>query len=140
MSEIEQTITVKLPQSIVRRLQRAAEITYRSVDEVLASTVEAALSAPSDLPDELADELAAMHLLNDEALHAAAQPSLSAADQQRLQQLNQEAGEGELTLAEATEQTALLAAYYRSMLRRAQALAVLAQRGYPVLDQQACPE
>ena len=136
MTQMEQTITVKLPQPLVRRLQRAAELTFRSVDDVLASTVGAALSAPPDLPDDLADELAAMHLLNDEALQAAAQPSLSAAEQQRLRQLNQTAAERSLIPAEAAEQAVLLAAYHRSVLRRAQALAVLAQRGFSVLDQQ----
>ena len=101
MTQMEQTITVKLPQPLVRRLQRAAELTFRSVDDVLASTVGAALSAPPDLPDDLADELAAMHLLNDEALQAAAQPSLSAAEQQQLRQLNQTAAERSLIPAEA---------------------------------------
>ncbi len=128
----EKTITVNLPEPAFRKLQRAAELTYRSVDDILTSTINATLVAPPDLPSDLADELAAMHLLSDDALWAAAQPSLSPAEQRRLEQLNHIAGERSLTEAEAKEQAALLKAYHRSVLRRAQALAVLAQRGHPV--------
>ena len=128
----EQTITIKLPEATLRKLRRAAELTHRSVDEIVTSTIQAALVAPPDLPPELSDELAAMHLLSDDALWAAAQPSLSPAQQTRLEQLNHIAGQRPLTQAEAAEQAALLEAYHRSLLRRAQALAILAQRGHPV--------
>jgi hypothetical protein len=124
------TIAVQLPESAFRKLKRAAELMYRSVDEILVSTIDAALIAPPNLPSDLADELAAMHLLSDDALRAAAQPSLSPAEKHRLQQLNHVAGERPLTQAESAEQAVLLRAYHRSVLRRAQALAVLAQRGH----------
>lgn len=126
------TLTVTLPEPIFLKLQKAAEMTYRSVDDLLASTIDATLSAPPNLPDELTRELAALHLLSDEALWAALQPSLSPTEQHRLHQLNHLAGERTLTNAETTEQTALLNAYYRSMLRRAQAIAILKQRGHDI--------
>lgn len=129
---LEQAITVRLAPPLIAKLKRAAELTYRSVDEVLANTINAALVAPPGLPDDLAGELAAMRLLSDQALQAATYPSLAPAQQYRLQQLNQAAGERTLTPTEVAEQTALLAAYHRSVLRRAQALAILAERGYPV--------
>jgi len=96
------------------------------------STINAALTAPPNLPPDLADELAVMHLFSDDALWAAVQPSLSPAEQHRLRQLNHLAGERPLTQAEASEQAVLLRAYHRSVLRRAQALAILGQRGHPV--------
>jgi hypothetical protein len=71
-----------------------------------------------------------MYLFSDEALWAAAQSSLSPAEQLRLRQLNRKAGERPLTDAEKAEQEKLLAAYHRSVLRRAKALAILAQRGH----------
>jgi hypothetical protein len=49
-----------------------------------------------------------MHLLSDEALFAAVQPSLSPAEAARLKQLNHAAGERSLTQAEVSEQAALL--------------------------------
>lgn len=123
---------MKLPSPVIEKLRRAAELTYRSVDEVLASTIDATLIAPPGLPDDLAGELAAMRLLSDQALQSAVYPSLSPANQQRLRQLNQAAGERALTAAEAVEQADLLDAYQRSVVRRAQALAILAERGYPI--------
>jgi uncharacterized protein YnzC (UPF0291/DUF896 family) len=128
----EKTVTVELPESAFRRLKRASELTYRSVDEILVSAIDAALIAPPNLPIELAEELGALNLLSDAALLATAQPSFSPAEQYRLQQLNHSAGERVLTEAETTEQETLLQSYYRSMLRRAQSLAILAQRGHQV--------
>lgn len=128
----EQTLTVRLPASVVSKLQRAAALTYRSVDDIVATTVDAALAEAPNIPAAVAAEFAAMNLLSDQALFAAAQPSLSPAESARLRQLNHAAGERSLTQAELSEQTALLGAYHLSVLRRAQALAILAQRGHTI--------
>lgn len=121
-----------MPELAYRKLQRAAELTYRSIDEILLGAIETTLPSLPNAPVELAEELAALHLFSDEALWAATAPSMSAAEQMRLAQLNQSAAERPLTAAETAEQVNLLAAYHRSVLRRAQALAILAQRGHPV--------
>ncbi len=68
-----ETVTVKLPIPIYRRLKRVAEITYRSVEDVLASTVDAALPLDPNLPSDVADDVAAMALMNDDALMAASE-------------------------------------------------------------------
>ncbi|MCX6029772.1 MAG: hypothetical protein NT169_10780 [Chloroflexi bacterium] len=127
-----QMIEVGLPKPVFAKLQRAAKLTYRSVEELLAATINATLVSPLDLPRDLANELAAMHIMSDAGLWAAAEPSMSPAEQLRLSQLNEMGGERTLTLSEQAEQQQLLKAYYRSMLRRAKALAILAQRGHPV--------
>jgi hypothetical protein len=126
------TVTLTLPDSVLSKLNRAAELTHRSVDEIVAATVEAALTAQVDLPAELEAELAAMRLFSDDALWAATYPSMSAFEQQRLAQLNEAAQDHALTPAEQAEQQSLLRAYNRSILRRAQALAILKQRGHDV--------
>jgi hypothetical protein len=72
-----QTVSVQVPESIFRKLKRAADVTCRPVEEVLAATLNAALPEPSGLPPELADELASMHLFSDDALWAATELSLS---------------------------------------------------------------
>lgn len=128
----EQTLTVRLPASVVAKLKRAAVLTYRSVDDIVATTVDAALIEPPSAPAGVAAEFAAMHLLSDQALQAAAQPSLSSAELLRLRQINYIAGTRALTQAEAAEQEALLEAYHISVLRRAQALAILVQRGHKI--------
>jgi hypothetical protein len=94
------------------------------------TSLEAVLPPIPDLPSAIADELAAMHLFSDEALWMAATPSFSRSEEQRLAQLNATAGERDLTPVENAEQQTLIAAYRRSVLRRAQALAILAQRGH----------
>lgn len=130
----EQTLTVRLPASVVAKLRSAAALTYRSVDEIVATTVDAALVEPPSAPADVAAEFAAMHLLSDQALFAAAHPSLPPANLSRLRQLNHTAGERTLTGAEAAEQAALLEDYHFSVLRRAQALAILAQRGHAIAN------
>ncbi|MGE0824782.1 MAG: hypothetical protein AB7G75_24985 [Candidatus Binatia bacterium] len=129
-------IAVHIPEALFHKLKRTAELTHRSVEDVTVTSLEAALPVIQDLPSDVANELAAMHLFSDEALWAATAPSLSPTEEYRLNQLNTVAGERVLTPAEETEQQSLITAYHRSVLRRAQALAILAQRGHriPVMD------
>jgi len=123
-------IAVQLPEPLFQRLKRAADLTHRSVEEIAATTLEAALPLAPDVPPEIANELTAMHLFSDAALWAATAPSLSPTEEYRLNQLNLAAAERELTGAEQAEQQSLIVAYRRSVLRRAKALALLAQRGH----------
>ncbi len=127
-----QTVTLTLPDAVYFRLKRAAQITYRSMDDIVASTVAASFVSDADLPEGLAAELTAMRFFSDDALWAATHPSMSDAEQQRLAQLNMLVKERTLTLPEQAEQEALLDAYNLSMLRRAQALALLKQRGHDI--------
>ena len=136
---LEQTITVTLPELLIHRLQRVAALTYRTVDDVVASVVDTALSAPSDLPPDLADEIAAMTLFTDDALWSASESSLSPAQQRRMRQLIQSSKEGHLTSAESAELEHLLEQYDIAVLRRAHALALLSQRGYQLPDQPQLP-
>jgi hypothetical protein len=83
---------------------------------------------------DVADELAAMQVFSDAALRAAVEPSMSRAEQRRLALLNSAAGERALTAAEHKEQQALILAYDHSVLRRAKAMAILAQRGHDLSE------
>lgn len=130
-------VKIALPLPLYDRLKRAAELTHRSVEDVLATTVNAALPPDPALPAEVVDDLAALVLFNDEALWAAAESALSPAQQRRLEQLSTVADSRNLTDAESSELSQLLEQYDRSVLRRAKALAVLAQRGYHIPDQTA---
>ena len=134
MAESVRLVNLPVPELLYRRLQRAAELTYRSMDEILAGTLNVALSVPPEAPPEVRDELEAMARLSDAALWAASESSLSPAQQRRLRQLNHIAGARSLTAAEATEQARLLDSYQRSVLRRARAWAILSYRGYALPD------
>lgn len=126
------TIAVHIPESLFLKLKRAADLTHRSVEEVTVTSLEAALPSVSNVPLDIANDLAALHLFSDEALWAATAPSFSSTEEYRLNQLNTVAGERDLTPAEEAEQQSLIIAYHRSVLRRAKALALLAQRGHPL--------
>jgi hypothetical protein len=132
MSSWTPTVSVQLPEAIYRRLKRVAESTHRPVEDVLADTVEVALPQFADLPEDLAAELVAMDRFSDDALQAAAESSLSRAQQRRLNQLTHAGGSRALTPAETAELTGLIEAHDQAVLRRARALALLAYRGYPV--------
>jgi hypothetical protein len=125
-------VAVHIPESLFLKLKRAADLTHRSVEEVTVTSLEAALPDVQNLPIDIANELAAMHLFSDEALWAATAPSLSPTEEYRLNQLNVVAGERDLAPPDEAEQQSLIAAYHRSVLRRAKALAILAQRGHRV--------
>jgi hypothetical protein len=130
-------IPIQLPESLFQRLKCAADLTHRSVEDIAAAALAAALPLPPDLPPDIANELAAMPLFSDDALWAATAPAFSPTEEYRLNQLNVAAAERTLTQAESAEQHSLIIAYRRSVLRRAKALAILAQRGHrlPVTDE-----
>lgn len=132
-------VSLQVPEPIYRRLRRAAELTHRSVEDVLTTTVDAALPSSPDLPSDLADDLSAMSLFSDDALWAATESSLSAAEQLRLRQLTHAGGRRSLSAAEKAEMTRLLDLYDRAVLRRAKALAILAQRGYELPNRSDLP-
>lgn len=129
---MSQTLTITLPDSTLEKLNRAAELTYQTIDEIVAATVETALPGRSDLPVEQATELDAMRFYSDDALWAAVEPTFSAYESRRLGQLSDFANVRDLTEREKAEQSELLDAFDRSVLRRAQALALLKQRGHDI--------
>ena len=136
---LEQTITVKLPELLVHRLQRVAALTYRSVDDVVANVVDTALYVPPELPTALADEIAAMALLTNDALRLVGESSLAHTQQARMNQLIQRSKVRKLTVAESAQLAQLLEQYDLAVLRRAHALALLNQRGYQLPDQNQLP-
>lgn len=133
------------------RLRRIAEVEFAAIvvqTDVLGSKLRVLLTdtgyvdmwASRKLSGRLGFHWERRHLFSDEALWAATRPSLSPAKQFRLNQLNHKAGERPLTQAEEAEQEHLLTAYHRSVLHRAKALAILAQRGHPLPVETELPD
>ena len=125
-------IAIQVPDALFERLKRVANLTHRSIEDIAVTSLEAALPLDPNLPADLADELAAMHLYSDDALRSALLPSFTAIEERKLNQINTAAGERELTPNEISQQSLLIFAYRRSVLRRAKALALLVQRGHPI--------
>ena len=129
-----QTVTLHLPDNIYERVQRTAEMLQRPVEEFLLDTVTTALPLLDDLPPELMEDMAALALLNDQALWRAAQSTMSKAAQKRLDWLLDQQGRRELTSAEQTELEQLMNEYGQVIVKRAQAAVLLKQRGYDISD------
>lgn len=127
------TITVTLPDAIYVRIQEAANATAMTQDEVLTQSV--ALTLPElevDLPDELRTEFRAMSLANDAKLWEVAHSQMDKKRQRQLEQLANLQKERALTLGEQTTLSRLFNEAELVMLRKAEAFAVLARRGYKV--------
>ena len=128
------TVSIEIPDNLFRQLQRRADLMHRPVEDLVIPTLAAGSPANTDLPRDLAAELEAMPNYSDDALWAATKPAISAAERSRLEQLNRLATERELSQVETAEQSELLAAWLRSLARRAQAFSILRLRGQPLPD------
>ena len=131
-----QAITLNLPKTVYKQIQRAAEKAQRPVDEVLIEAVTAVAPVMDTASEKLRAALAQMAYLNDAALWQAARATMSPDQRERLEALHHQQQRQGLTVEEQTEEQALLALYRETLLIRAQAAVLLKQRGYDVSDPQ----
>ena len=125
-------INLELPTSTYRRLEKKAKQSAKSVTELVQDLI---LREAADLPElsaEVEAEISSFNHLTNETLALIAQSTITSDQQQRLAELNSDAGERELSTAEKDQQAQLLEAYQRSILRRAKATAILKQRGFHI--------
>ncbi len=126
-----QTITLRLPEDIYRRLQRAAQLTKRPLEDVMFQTIRGNLPPTvDDLPADLQEDLAAMANLGDEALWAVVRQAQPSAQWRRHQHLLRKNEAGTLTSAEREELDRLRLITDRFVLERSFALALLKWRGH----------
>lgn len=129
------TLTFSVPERLYYRLQTVANQTKRTLPEVLIASAETALAhTESSLPPKIANELASMPHLSIQQLWAATHPTLSQEQLNRFDTLSAQQKKRPLSTSEKEELNALLAEYDRSVLRRAQALALLQLRGESIPD------
>ncbi len=128
---MSQTLPITLPDSLFNILTRIAELTDRTVGEVVASTLETTLVSP-DLPTDLASEMAQMSFLSDKELWRAARSRMTLEENKRTQELADKRQRIGLSTQEKQEADALLLQGDRQMLLRAQAMALLKTRGHDV--------
>jgi hypothetical protein len=129
-----QEVTILLPREIYERIQRAAASASRSVKDVLVEAVIAAAPTANTVPSPTRVALAQMAYLNDAALWQAARATMTPDQRDRLEQLHDQHQRDRLTPAEQEEEQSLLDLYRGTVLVRAQAAALLKQRGYDVAD------
>ena len=85
-----------------------------------------------ELPPELADVIASLRLLDDEALWRAARSKVSDEAVAGLEHLNRKRQFEGLSASEAEQQAALVRQHERTLLVRAEAAALLRERGHDV--------
>jgi hypothetical protein len=127
-----QPVTVRLPKSLYNQIRRRAEISARTLEEELLDVVASAIPSAEGLPEEMTNALSALDLLDGEALLRAAHSHLPAEAVQEMESLHLKRQEHGLNEFEKQTLAGLLQQYERSMLVRAQAAAILKQRGQDI--------
>jgi plasmid stability protein len=128
-----QAVTVNLPGPLYERLARRATRTHRTVEAEIVEAVTTLLpEEPDQLPADMAEAIAALHLLDAEALWRAARTCLAPEKAAELEGLHiKRQGEG-LSASETETVAMLMKEYTRVMLVRSRAAALLKQRGHDV--------
>ncbi len=129
-----QSVTLNLPGHLYNRLKRRAEQAHRTVEAELLEVVASAVPVADELPAELNEAISPLALLDDEALWRAARSHLPAEAAVQMENLHLKRQREGLTEAEAQTLAGLVRQYERAMLIRAQAAALLKQRGHDVSE------
>jgi plasmid stability protein len=127
-----QTLTLKVPQPLYDRLKHRAQRSNRTVEDEAIDLLVALVPTADELPAELAEAISQLSVLDDASLWRAARAQLAPADAGRLEELHRKRQREGLEDAEARELAPLVRQYERFMLVRAQAAALLKQRGHDV--------
>src|SRR5215468_4691797 len=126
-------VTLPVPKDIYDRARQVAAGTAQSVEAVLLQQLQAAFMAPlPPLPPDEQRELEALTSLSDEALWTLAREQMAQDKQTRLQVLMDANSQGTLDEAQRIELETLVAQGQRLGVRKAQAAALLTERGYCV--------
>jgi hypothetical protein len=126
-------VTLPVPEEIYDRARQVAAGTAQSVEAVLLQQLQAAFMAPlPPLPPDEQRELKALTSLSDEALWTLAREQMAQDKQARLHVLMDANSQGTLDEAQQVELETLVAQGQRLSVRKAQAAALLTERGYRV--------
>jgi hypothetical protein len=129
---VVQAVTVSLPEPLYERLARRAQKTQRTVEAELADAVATLPDEPDELPTDMAEAIAALHLLGDEDLWRAARQCLSREKADDIEQLHLKRQREGLSASENEALSMLMKEYTRIMLVRSRSAALLTQRGQDV--------
>lgn len=129
---VSKHLTLNLSDSLYDKLRRRAEEAHRTIEEELQDLMAAGLAASEALDPDLEAAVTQLATLDDAALLRAARATLPAAAAEELETLHDKRQREGLTEEEARTAAALTRRYEHSMLVRAEAAALLAQRGHDV--------
>jgi rRNA pseudouridine-1189 N-methylase Emg1 (Nep1/Mra1 family) len=125
--------SLSIPDKLLEKAHRVAQQTARNVDDVLLETLRDGLDEPAaDLPESERAELKAMAYLSDDTLWTIAREQLPKALQERMGALMALNTRGSITEDERLELTKLVERGDQLILRKAQAMKYLTERGHRV--------
>ncbi len=128
----ERTVTVTVPEGLYDQLQQRAAQRQRSLEDELVLALAASIPADAGLPVDLSDTLASLAALDDDSLWRMARRRVSDEDAARLAELGDKRQRVGLTGAELREAEELAERHDRILVVRAEAAALLKQRGHDV--------
>jgi len=124
-----QSVTLRLPGTVMRRARQTANVLQRPLEELLTGLVTAALPDVEDAPPEVQAELARMTWFSDQELWSIARSTMPVEQQEQLRSLADLQTIRALTPAEQEALDNLRREYGRVTLRKARAYALLSLRG-----------
>ncbi len=127
-------VTLHLDKSLYDYFRQRAEHKRRSLEAELLETVEAAGPKAQELPAALAQAVAELPGLDDEALWRVARDHLPRSAAKELEALNLKQQRGGLSRVEEVALDRLVEAYERFLLLRAEAASLLRRRGHDVSE------
>lgn len=127
-----QAVTVSLPSPLYERLTRRAQRTRRTVEAELIDAVATLPDEPDELPADMVEAIAALHLLADEDLWRAAGQRLASDKAALIEELHIKRQSEGLSASEMEALATLMKEYTRVMLVRSRSAALLKQRGHDV--------
>jgi hypothetical protein len=134
------SVTLPVPDYIYDRARQIAENTSQSIEAVLLQQLQDAFTASlPDLAPEEQRELEVLTYLSDDALWTIAREQMPTDRQARLQTLMEANSQGTLDDARQAELEALVVQGQRLSVRKAQAAALLTERGYRVTREAIAP-
>lgn len=122
---------INIPEDIYHRLHQVAMKHQQPVEEIVIQRLQNVLDEElARLPSDEQAELRALDYLSDDALFCLAAEQISFKAQERLNDLMTKNSRGQITQEEHQELAAYVERSDRLMLRKAEAFAILHQRGY----------
>jgi hypothetical protein len=124
-----QTITLTLPDNVLQPVQRVAQATQQSVEELLVTALQAALPTLEGLPPDLIQHLVALESLDDQALWRVMLETVPLDQQHRLHDLLKRNQASVHTESEHEQLAVLQQQADLVMLRKTRAAVLLRFRG-----------
>ena len=124
-----QTITPTLPDNVLQPVQRVAQATKQSVEDLLVTALQAALPTLEGLPSDVVQHLVALESFDDHALWRVVLETVLRDQQHQLHDLLSRNQAGVLTASEQEQLVALQQQADLVMLRKARAAVLLRFRG-----------